>query len=61
MLDRWDNFFVMVGSGAAALAGLIFVAMSIKPEGIIRNTTHRGFHGMQFRADRKSTPSSARL
>ena len=41
MLDRWDNFFVMVGSGSAALAGLIFVAMSIKPEGIIRNTTHK--------------------
>jgi hypothetical protein len=41
MLDRWDNFFVMVGSGAAALAGLIFVAMSIKPEVIIRNTTHK--------------------
>ena len=41
MLDRWDNFFVMVGSGAAALAGLIFVAMSINPEVIIRNTTHK--------------------
>jgi hypothetical protein len=36
-----DNFFVMVGGGSAALAGLIFVAMSINPEGIIRNTTHR--------------------
>ncbi|GLS21869.1 hypothetical protein GCM10007874_48860 [Labrys miyagiensis] len=41
MLDQWDNFFVMVGSGAAALAGLIFVAMSINPESIIRNTTHK--------------------
>ena len=36
-----DDFFVMVGGGAAALAGLIFVAMSIKPEVIIRNSTHR--------------------
>ncbi len=36
-----DNFFVMVGGGSATLAGLIFVAMSINPEGIIRNTTHR--------------------
>ena len=36
-----DNFFVMVGGGAAALAGLIFVAMSINPRGIIQNTTHR--------------------
>src|SRR5579862_8458567 len=41
MLDRWDNFFVMVGSGAAALAGLIFVAMSINPEVVIQNTTHK--------------------
>ena len=41
MLDQWNNFFVMVGSGAAALAGLIFVAMSIKPEIIIRNATHK--------------------
>jgi hypothetical protein len=39
--ETMDNFFVMVGGGAAALAGLIFVAMSINPEGIIRNATHR--------------------
>lgn len=31
----------MVGGGAAALAGLIFVAMSIKHEIIIQNTTHK--------------------
>src|SRR5690242_18153457 len=36
-----DDFFVMVGGGAAALAGLIFVALSINPEGIVRNATHR--------------------
>ena len=30
-----------MGSGAAALAGLIFVAMSINHEIIIRNTTHK--------------------
>jgi len=36
-----DNFFVMVGGGSAALTGLIFVALSINPEAIIRNTTHR--------------------
>lgn len=41
MLDQWNDFFVMVGGGAAALAGLIFVAMSINPEGIVRNATHR--------------------
>jgi len=41
MLDQWNNFYVMVGGGTAALAGLIFVAMSINPENIVRNTTHR--------------------
>ena len=41
MLSEWSNYFVMVGSGAAALAGLIFVAMSISPGAIIRNATHR--------------------
>ena len=41
MTDQWSNFFVMVGSGAAALAGLIFVAMSINHEIILRNTTHK--------------------
>ena len=41
MPEQWSNFFVMVGSGAAALAGLIFVAMSINHEIIIRNATHK--------------------
>jgi hypothetical protein len=41
MLEQWNSYFSMVGSGAAALAGLIFVAMSINPEIIIRNTTHK--------------------
>lgn len=41
MLDQWTNFFVMVGGGAAGLAGLIFVAISINPERIVRNTTHK--------------------
>jgi hypothetical protein len=41
MPEQWNNFFVMVGGGAAALAGLIFVAMSINPEIIIQNTTHK--------------------
>ena len=41
MPEQWSNFFVMVGSGAAALAGLIFVAMSINHEIIIRNKTHK--------------------
>jgi hypothetical protein len=41
MPDQWNNFFVMVGGGAAALAGLIFVAMSINHQIIIQNTTHK--------------------
>jgi hypothetical protein len=41
MPEQWSNFFVMVGSGAAALAGLIFVAMSINHQVILRNTTHK--------------------
>ena len=41
MPEQWSNFFVMVGSGAAALAGLIFVAMSINHHIIIGNKTHK--------------------
>jgi len=41
MLEQWNNFFVMVGGGAAALLGLIFVAMSINHVIIIQNTTHK--------------------
>ncbi len=41
MPEQWSNFFVMAGGGAAALAGLIFVAMSINPKIIIDNQTHK--------------------
>ena len=41
MPEQWNNFFVMVGGGAAALLGLIFVAMSINHVIIIQNTTHK--------------------
>ena len=41
MPEQWNNFFVMVGGGASALAGLIFVAMSINHQIIIQNTTHK--------------------
>ena len=41
MPEHWSNFFIMVGGGAAALAGLIFVAMSINPKVIIRDATHK--------------------
>jgi hypothetical protein len=41
MPEQWNDFFVIVGGGAAALAGLIFVAMSINPEIILQNATHK--------------------
>jgi hypothetical protein len=41
MSEQWNNFFVMVGGGSAALLGLIFVAMSINHVIIIQNTTHK--------------------
>lgn len=41
MPEQWNNFFIMVGGGAAALAGLIFVAMSMNPANVIQNTTHK--------------------
>jgi hypothetical protein len=28
-MELWYDFFLMVGGGSAALAGLVFVAMSI--------------------------------
>src|SRR5579872_423697 len=40
-IEQWDNFFVMVGGGAAALAGLVFIAMSINISIITRDATHR--------------------
>jgi hypothetical protein len=40
-IDRWQNFFVMVGGGAAALAGLVFIAMSINLSIITRDATHK--------------------
>jgi hypothetical protein len=33
MIDKWHDFFIMVGGGAAALTGLVFVAMSLKNQG----------------------------
>lgn len=41
MLEPWNNFFVMVGGGTAALAGLIFVAMAVNLNVILRNATHK--------------------
>ena len=40
-IDQWNNFFVMVGGGAAALAGLVFIAMSMNLSIIARDATHK--------------------
>ncbi len=38
---EWHDFFVVTGGGAAALAGLVFVAMSINLDVLAHNATHR--------------------
>src|SRR3974377_2416549 len=37
---QWTNFFVLVGTGSAALTGLVFVAMSINLRGVANDATH---------------------
>ncbi len=39
--ELWRDFFVMVGGGAAALTGLVFVAMSLNLEAVTQDATHR--------------------
>lgn len=38
---EWHDFFLVTGGGAATLAGLVFVAMSINLDVVARNATHR--------------------
>jgi hypothetical protein len=38
---QWNNFFLLVGTGSATLAGLVFVAMTIDLKGITKDATHR--------------------
>jgi hypothetical protein len=38
---EWHDFFLVTGGGAAALAGLVFVAMSINLDIVANNDTHR--------------------
>ena len=38
---EWHDFFLMTGGGSAALAGLVFVAMSINLDVVANNLTHR--------------------
>ena len=37
----WPDYFMMVGGGAAALTGLVFVAMTLHLEEITSNLVHR--------------------
>ena len=39
--ELWHDFFVMIGGGAAALTGLVFVAMSLNLRVIVEDETHR--------------------
>jgi hypothetical protein len=40
-LGQWTDFFVLVGTGAVTLTGLVFVAMSINLKAIAIDATHR--------------------
>lgn len=39
--DQWHDYFITVGGAAAALTGLVFVAMSLNPGVIAQDQTHR--------------------
>jgi modulator of FtsH protease len=38
--DQWNNFFVLVGTGSAALTGLVFVAISVNLRDVVKDATH---------------------
>jgi hypothetical protein len=37
----WSNFFILVGTGSATLAGLVFVALTINLRGVVKDATHK--------------------
>lgn len=39
--QRWTDFFVVVGTGSATLAGLVFVAMTINSRVLNADATHK--------------------
>ena len=39
--EQWSNFFLLVGTGAVTLTGLVFVAMSLNLKVIAIDATHR--------------------
>jgi hypothetical protein len=40
-LELWQNVYIMLGSSAAALAGLLFIAMSLKIDVIVKDAILR--------------------
>jgi hypothetical protein len=39
--EQWNDFFLLVGTGAVTLTGLVFVAMSLNLKVIAADATHR--------------------
>jgi hypothetical protein len=39
--EQWRDFLVMVGGAAAALTGLVFVALSLNLGALMGDATHR--------------------
>lgn len=39
--DQWNNFFLLIGTGSAALTGLVFVAVTINLKGVAKDATHK--------------------
>ncbi len=39
--EQWTNFFLLAGTGAVTLTGLVFVAMSLNLKAIAADATHR--------------------
>ena len=39
--SQWNDFFILVGTGAVTLTGLVFVAMSLNLKAIAIDATHR--------------------
>jgi hypothetical protein len=38
---QWNDYFILVGTGAVTLTGLVFVAMSLNLKVIAIDATHR--------------------
>ena len=38
--DQWNSFFMLTGTGSAALTGLVFVAISVNLRDVVKDATH---------------------